>query len=44
MAEVRYKAQGPVLEAFGKSTAFVQVIMGPLGAGKTVPHRSSCCG
>lgn len=36
MAEVRYKAQGATLEAYGNSTAFVQVIMGPLGAGKTI--------
>jgi len=34
--EVRYKAQGPVLAAYGASTAFVQVIRGPLGAGKTI--------
>lgn len=33
---VRYKAQGPVLAAYGASTKFVQVIMGPLGAGKTI--------
>lgn len=36
MAEVRYKPQGAILEAYGKSTAFAQLIMGPLGAGKTI--------
>lgn len=31
----KYKAPGPVIESFLKSTAFVRGIMGPFGSGKT---------
>lgn len=33
--EIRYAAQGPTLEAFNASEDFVQVVIGPLGSGKT---------
>lgn len=35
-AVVRYQPQGPVLDAYGKSRSFVQVLRGPLGGGKTI--------
>lgn len=34
-AKVRYRPMGAVLEAYCKSIKFVQIIRGPLGAGKT---------
>ncbi len=34
-AVLRYRAQGPVLQKYMDSSAFVQIIRGPLGSGKT---------
>lgn len=39
VAQLRYKPQGPTLAAFAKSNANVQILRGPLGAGKTI----ACC-
>lgn len=35
MFEILHRAQGPTLEAYGKSAAGVRIIRGPLGGGKT---------
>lgn len=35
-AQLVYKAQGPTLERFGESSKNVQILRGPLGAGKTI--------
>ena len=35
-AKLVYKPQGPTLARFGESTKNVQILRGPLGAGKTI--------